>query len=84
MKVVFDKMGMVLKRNFVSLLVFEFIFRVGTWLAVLPSAAFLLRWSMRVQKMKFITNQNIFRFLSHPLTIAILVFTVFVIIVLCM
>ena len=84
MKVVFDKMGMVLKRNFVSLLVFELIFRVGTWLAVLPGAAFLLRWSMRVQKMKFITNQNIFKFLTHPLTIAILLFTVFVIIVLCM
>ncbi len=84
MKVVFDKMGMVLKRNFVSLLVFELIFRIGTWLAVLPGAAFLLRWSMRVQKMKFITNQNIFKFLAHPLTIAILIFTVFVIIVLCM
>jgi|GEM_PF-175756 glycerophosphoryl diester phosphodiesterase len=84
MKVVFDKMGMVLKRNFVSLLVFELIFRIGTWLAVLPGAAILLRWSMRVQKMKFITNQNIFRFLAHPLTILLLALMVFVIIVLCM
>lgn len=84
MKVVFDKMGMVLKRNFLSLLVFELIFRVGTWLAVLPGAAFLLRWSMRVQKMGYVTNQNIFKFLSHPLTIVILLFIVCVIIVLCM
>ena len=84
MKVVFDKMGMVLRKNFLSLMVFELIFRIGTWLAVLPGAAFLLRLSMHVQKMRYITNQNIFRFLSHPMTIAVLLFSVAVIIVLCM
>jgi len=77
-------MGVVLRKNFLSLLVFELIFRIGTWLAVLPSAVFLLRWSMRAQKMRYITNQNIFRFLLHPLTIAILLCVAIVVIVLCM
>lgn len=61
------------KYNLKTLLEFEFLFKISTSLIFLPLAVFGFNITMKVSGYNYLTLENIFLFLSSPLTIFLLI-----------
>lgn len=60
-------------KNIRSILLFEIIYRTGTILALLPLLTKILSIELRLVGYSYLTPKNILNYMSHPLTILILI-----------
>lgn len=72
MKQIFRSMWRAVKKNMISLLLFETGYRTASFLLVMHAVSAAVNYSLKAQNFSYLTAENYLKFLASPLSVVLL------------